>query len=80
MRESVLDFIAIPLANVSRQHVEDALASFRDTMNCIQKYYKDSSTLYEHPVEAPGGIEALVFFLEKGLAVEAERLASRLRT
>lgn len=63
-----------PLADASRQQVEEALASIRDVMNGIELHYQGSPVLYEHSIEALGGVKALLSCLEKGLK---ERRGSR---
>jgi AbiU2 len=61
-----------PLVPTSRQHVEETLAAIREAMNLIELHYQKSTVAYEHSVEPPSGVEALLFYLEKGL--EAQRL------
>jgi hypothetical protein len=58
---------AAPLPAASRQHVEDALAVVRTVMNRIEKHYLNQSVLYEHSIEALGGVESLLARLTKGL-------------
>jgi hypothetical protein len=56
-----------PLAAASRQHVEEALTSIREVMNCIEQHYQGSPVHYEYSIEALGGVNALLSVLEKGL-------------
>lgn len=61
----------------SRHDVEEALAAIRSAINCIEVHYMKSSVLYEHSIEALGGIDALLKCLEKG--VEEKRRRKGLR-
>jgi|SRR2546425_256293 len=58
---------SIPLAAASRQHVEDGLAAIRQAMNGVEVHYQDSPVSYEHSIEALGGVDSLLAYLEKGL-------------
>ena len=63
-----------PLATASRKHVEDALRPMRDAMNAIQFRKMGSSTGYEHSIGALGGVDSLLFYVDKGLeAVRRDR-------
>lgn len=57
-----------PLADASRRHVEIALESIRETINLIEHHYLDSPVAYQYSIEAPGGIDALLFRLRLGVA------------
>ncbi len=50
----------------SRHNVEEALASIRKVLNRIEVHYLKSNVLYEHSIEALGGVDALLKCLEKG--------------
>lgn len=70
------------LASASRQHVEDALAAIRRTMNCIEQHYLDSPVSYEHSIEALGGVESLLVHLQKGVdagRIEREKMLGQYR-
>jgi len=60
-----------PLDPASRQHVEDALAALRQTMNTMAEHYLGAAVGYEHSIEALGGVTSLVSRLKMG--VEARR-------
>lgn len=57
----------------SRHDVEEALAAIRDVLNCIELHYLKSSSLYEHSIEALGGVDALLRCLEKGVEEKRRR-------
>ncbi|MBI3465867.1 MAG: hypothetical protein HY000_22850, partial [Planctomycetes bacterium] len=46
-----------PLAPASRLQVEEALASIRTVMNCIENYYEKLPVSYEHSIAPLGGAE-----------------------
>ena len=56
-----------PLPGVSRQMIEDVLASLRKYMNTIEGYYCQSEYRYHDPIIGPYDAEALVALLEYGL-------------
>jgi hypothetical protein len=58
-----------PLPGVSRQMVEDALASVRDYMNAIEAHYNDSEWGYDNFI-LNGGSAALLATLRSGLRYE----------
>jgi len=60
-----------PLDPASRQHVEDALAALRQTMNTMAEHYLGAAVGYEHLIEALGGVASLLSCLKMG--VEARR-------
>ncbi len=63
-----------PLATASRRHVEDALLPMREAMNAIQLHFMGSSTGYEHSIGAFGGVDSLLFYVQRGLkTVQQER-------
>ena len=65
-----------PLATISHQNVEDALAAVRKAMNHIEQHYLNESVLYEHSIESLGGVESLVARLTTAIharKVERER-------
>ena len=57
----------------SRHDVEEALSSIRSVLNCIEVHYMKSSVLYEHSIEALGGIDSLLKCLEKGVEEKRRR-------
>jgi hypothetical protein len=57
----------------SRRDVEEALASLREALNVIALHYLKSSCLYEHSIEALGGVDTLLRCLEKGVAEKRHR-------
>jgi len=61
------------LPQATRQDVEDALAALRKIMNQIERHYLNKSVLYEHSIEALGGVESLVKRLASGLAAEKNK-------
>lgn len=65
--------VAQPLASASRQHVENALAAIRRTMNCIEQHYLDGPVSYENSIEALGGVASLLGRLRRGLDAEGGR-------
>ncbi len=66
---------AKPLPTASRQHVEDALAAIRETMNCIERHYLPSGVSYEASIQALGGVDALLWRLRKGIESERKGLS-----
>jgi hypothetical protein len=66
---------AQPLPEATRQDVEDALTALRKVMNQIERHYLNESVLYEHSIEALGGVESLVKRLTSGLAAEKNKAA-----
>lgn len=74
--------VAQALASASCQHVEDALAAIRRTMNCIEQHYLDSPVSYEHSIEALGGVESLLMCLREGVDakhIEREKMLGQYR-
>jgi hypothetical protein len=66
--------LAATLPPPSVQNIEDALAAIRKAMNHIERHYLNETVLYEHSMEALGGVEALIARLTKGIEAEkAER-------
>ena len=59
----------------SRQDVEEALGTIRGMVNCIEVHYMKSSVLYDHGIEALGGVDALLNCLEKGVEEKRRRMA-----
>jgi len=57
----------------SRQDVEEALATIRNVMNCIERHYMGTTVLYEHSEEALGNTEALLACLKKGVEEKRRR-------
>ena len=57
---------ANPLPGISRDMVEDALASLRDFMNKIEKHYFDTEMAYEHFIMSNDG-NALLAVVRNGL-------------
>lgn len=66
-----------PLPPASRQNVEDALGAIRRTMNHVERHYLNESVLYEHSIEALGGVEALIAHLTKGIESEKAKRDGR---
>jgi AbiU2 len=66
-----LDAKAEPLPGVSRQHVEDALASFAAIINALHTRYLDGEVAFGHFV-AHGDADALVYWLQ--FAARSEQL------
>jgi hypothetical protein len=58
----------------SRQNIEDALASLRTVLNLVESHYMGSSVMYEHSIEALGGVDALLRCLNKGVEEKRRRL------
>lgn len=59
-----------PLAEASRQHVEEALAAIREAMNCVELHYQKSPVMFEHSIAHLGGVGSLLHYLEKGLEAQ----------
>lgn len=51
----------------SRHDVEEALASLRSVLNCVEIHYLKSPLHYEHSIEELGGVDALLKCLVKGV-------------
>jgi hypothetical protein len=64
-----IDAKAEPLPGVSRQNVDDALASFAVVLNALQVHYLKSEVGFEHFV-AHDDADALVYWLRVGLRSE----------
>ena len=62
--------VVAPLPPASRKNVEDALGAIRRAMNHIERHYLNESVLYEHSIEALGGVETLIARLTKGIGSE----------
>jgi hypothetical protein len=63
---------AKPLATASRQHVEEALASMRSVMNCLESHYLGCPVLYEQAIEPLGGPDSLLSILRSGLEARTQ--------
>jgi hypothetical protein len=68
-----LDASASPLAPASRLHVQDALSAITAVLNEIDAVYMDSQTFFEGIPGHPGGALSLLYVLDDGVRVEAER-------
>jgi len=64
---------AQPLADASRQHVEDVLESFREVLNLIQRRYFGGETAYQY-FHALGDADALVSHLSLAVWLEEKRM------
>ena len=66
--------MSMPLPSASRKDVEAALSAVCRVMNRIERSYLKETVLYEHSIEALGGVNVLVARLTKGIKAEkAER-------
>lgn len=72
--EHVLDRGARPLANASRQAVEEALRALRDVLNRLAAAFLNSTTAYEH-ASLVGDAECLLYVLHDGVEHERARQA-----
>jgi len=62
-----------PLAIASREHVENALAAFRDVMNLVSRSYGQGIVGYEHSIGPLGGVENLLARLRDGVESRRQR-------
>jgi len=63
-----------PLAGVSREKIEGALAAFRAVLNKLATIYWESETAYEHFIASGGEGDSLVYYLRLGLKAEENRM------
>ena len=58
---------SVPLTPASRKDVEHALKAITEVMNCIERHYQNSDVEYSGVIEPPGGVDALLHYLKKGV-------------
>ncbi len=63
--------VAEPLGLASREQVDAALASIRDTLNFVERHFMGTEVWYERSIGSLGGIESLLSCLKDG--VDARR-------
>jgi hypothetical protein len=63
---------AQPLAEASRQHIENVLSSMRNVMNALHHHYWNSSTAYDTPI-SNNNAESLLLHLRVARKAEAKR-------
>ena len=63
---------AQPLKAASRDRVGKALEAVSDVLNAITSHYSSSETVFRTPA-APGGALSLLYRIDDGLRIEAER-------
>jgi hypothetical protein len=69
--------VATPLADASRKHVEDALASLRDVMNCLEQQLRGCPVAYQHAIEPLGGVHSLLAILREGYEARKQDFRSK---
>jgi hypothetical protein len=57
---------SMALPHASCRNVDDLLEALRKTMNSISLHYLNSSTAWEHSIEAPGGVSAFISCIRRG--------------
>lgn len=68
---------ADPIPEVKRQTVQDALRHIADFMNCIDRYFRDSSTLFDQVIHTGNG-DTLAYLLEVGLSERTNAIRRKL--
>jgi hypothetical protein len=71
-----LESDAIP--GVKREMVEDALYQIEDIMNSIDRYFRDSTTLFKEVIHTGDG-DTLAYLLELGLAERTNAILRKVR-
>jgi len=73
-----LDVNVEPLPGISRQHVQDVLASMRDIMNCLHREYLGGEVGFEHFI-ARDDADSLVYYLSRAAWDEKQERERLLR-